>query len=174
MHPLSLFQYCPICGAKAFHDHNFKSKRCEQCGFVYYFNPCAATLALLLNEENELLVCQRAKEPAKGTFDLPGGFCDMDETIEEGMLREIKEETGLVPTHIEYLFSLPNRYPFSGFEVHSLDCFFLCRVSDISSLRSMDDAANCHFLPLDQIDPSLFGLTSVRTGLQRFLKDPQA
>jgi len=166
MHPLSQFKYCPICGAKAFHEHNFKSKRCDQCGFVYYFNPCAATVALLLNEANELLVCQRAKEPAKDTY-------DMNETIEEGMLREIKEETGLIPTHIEYLFSLPNRYLFSGFEVQSLDCFFFCRVSDTSSLRSMDDAANCHFLPLDQINPSLFGLASVRTGLQRFLKEPR-
>ena len=41
--------------------------------FVYYFNPSSATVALILNERDELLVCRRAKEPAKGTLDLPGG-----------------------------------------------------------------------------------------------------
>ena len=38
-----------------------------------------------LNEKKELLVCRRAKEPAKGTLDLPGGFIDMNETGEEGV-----------------------------------------------------------------------------------------
>ena len=53
---------------------------------------------------------RRAKEPAKGTLDLPGGFVDMYETVEDGMRREIKEETGLDVTEIQYLFSSPNVY----------------------------------------------------------------
>ena len=47
--------------------------------------PPAATVALILNGRNELLVCRRAKEPAKGTLDLPGGFIDMTETGEEAL-----------------------------------------------------------------------------------------
>ena len=75
--------------------NNEKSKKCTDCGFVYYFNPSSATVALILNEKKELLVCRRAKEPAKGTLDLPGGFIDMNETGEEGVGREVWEETGL-------------------------------------------------------------------------------
>ena len=71
-HPLDLFQYCPECGSSHFEVNNEKSKKCTDCGFVYYFNPSSATVALILNDQNELLVCRRAKEPAKGTLDLPG------------------------------------------------------------------------------------------------------
>ena len=92
-HPLAQFLYCPECGSPHFEVNNEKSKKCTDCGFVYYFNPSAATVALILNEKNKLLVCRRAKEPAKGTLDLPGGFIDMNETGEEGVAREVLEET---------------------------------------------------------------------------------
>ncbi len=93
-HPLSQFQYCPKCSSPYFAVNNEKSKKCADCGFVYYFNPSSATVALILNEKNELLVCRRAKDPAKGTLDLPGGFIDMNETGEEGVAREVLEKPG--------------------------------------------------------------------------------
>ena len=86
MHPLEKFKFCPVCGSANWTEHNFKSKACGDCGFVYYANPCAATAAFILNSRNEMLVARRAKEPAKGTLDLVGGFVDMGETIEEACL----------------------------------------------------------------------------------------
>lgn len=50
-HPLNQFKYCPKCGSAAFEIHNEKSKQCTDCGFVYYFNPSSATVALILNEK---------------------------------------------------------------------------------------------------------------------------
>ena len=141
-HPLSQFLYCPECGSSHFEVNNEKSKRCADCGFVYYFNPSAATVALILNEKNELLVCRRAKEPAKGTLDLPGGFIDMNETGEEGVAREVLEETGLKVKKAVYQFTLPNIYIYSGFPVHTLDIFFLCTVEDMSHFSAMDDVAD--------------------------------
>ena len=157
-HPLSQFRYCPKCGSEHFEIHNEKSKQCKDCGFVYYFNSSAATVALILNGRNELLVCRRAKEPAKGTLDLPGGFIDMAETGEEGVAREVKEETGMTVTQAEYLFSLPNIYIYSGFPVHTLDLFFRCTVADTLHFEAMDDAAEVFFLPLKDIHPEDFGL----------------
>ena len=170
-HPLSQFRYCPKCGSEHFDIHNEKSKQCKDCGFVYYFNPSSASVALILNKQNELLVCRRAKEPAKGTLDLPGGFIDMAETGEEGVAREVKEETGMTVTQAEYLFSLPNIYIYSGFLVHTLDMFFRCTVADTLHLKAMDDAAEVFFLPLKEIRPEDFGLASIRKGLQMFLTD---
>lgn len=170
-HPLSQFKYCPKCGSARFEIHNGKSKQCADCGFVYYFNPSAATVALILNERNELLVCRRAKEPAKGTLDLPGGFIDMAETGEEGVIREVKEETGMEVSKAEYLFSLPNIYIYSGFPVHTLDQFFRCTVADTLHFKAMDDAADAFFLPLKDIRTEDFGLGSIRKGLGIFLND---
>ena len=126
MHPLRLFENCPRCGSHRFQENDASSKRCEDCGFVYYFNSSAATVAFILNDKNELLVCRRGKEPAKGTLDLSGGFIDMYETGEEGVAREVLEETGLQVEEAVYQFSLPNTYLYSGFLVHTLDQFFLC------------------------------------------------
>ena len=47
-HPLAQFLYCPECGSSHFEINNEKSKKCADCGFVYYFNPSAATVALIL------------------------------------------------------------------------------------------------------------------------------
>ncbi len=170
MHPLEQFKYCPKCGSPRFAVNNEKSKRCADCNFVYYFNPSAATVAFILNEKNELLVCRRGKEPAKGTWDLSGGFIDMYETGEEGVAREVREETGLEVTEAVYLFSLPNLYVYSGFPVHTLDQFFLCKVKTTDEVRAMDDVAASFWMPLDEVAPDKFGLDSVREGVRRFLK----
>ena len=173
MHPLDLFRYCPKCGSAAFGENDEKSKRCADCGFVYYFNASSATVALILNEQGELLVGRRAKEPKKGTLDLPGGFVDCFETGEEGVAREVLEETGLEVVDAKYLFSLPNTYLYSGFLVHTLDQFFRCRVKDDCRLGAMDDVADAFWIPLQEVNPEEFGLESVREGVKRFLKENQ-
>lgn len=170
-HPLQKFRYCPKCGSPHFEENNEKSKRCGDCGFVYYFNPSAATVAFIVNNRDELLVCRRASNPAKGTLDLPGGFCDLYETGEEGVAREVMEETGLKVTSAEYLFCIPNIYNYSDFDVHTLDMFFRCRVAAADHIDAHDDVAETMLIPLDKVNPDEFGLASIRKGLRRFLKE---
>lgn len=102
MHVLEKFQYCPVCGSKHFVEQTEKSKRCESCGFEYFLNPSSAVAAFILNEKGELLVTQRRYDPGKGTLDLPGGFCDIGETVLEALRREVKEETNLEIQDVRY------------------------------------------------------------------------
>lgn len=171
-HPLTKFRYCPVCGSERFEEHNFKSKRCRDCGFVYYANPCAATAAFIINRRGELLVVRRAKEPARGTLDLPGGFCDMGETVEQGMRREIMEETGLQVRSMRYLFSMHNVYEYSGMGIHTMDMDFLVEVEgDGSGARAADDAAEALWIPVGELRPGEFGLLSIRKAVERFLAE---
>ena len=171
-HPLALFRYCPRCGSPRFAVNNGKSKRCDDCGFTYYFNPSAATVALIERQGTdgpEWLCVRRAKDPARGTLDLPGGFSDMYETSEQGVCREVKEETGLDVADVEFLFSMPNPYVYSGFTVHTIDMFYRCRVADTRTARAADDASEILWLRPADIDPDAFGLDSIRRGIRRLL-----
>lgn len=169
-HPLSQFVYCPKCGGK-FVENNESSNKCLNCGFIYYFNPRAAVVAVITNESGDILVCRRAKDPAKGTLDLPGGFTDVCETAEEAVVREVREETGLDVISAEYLFSLPNTYNYSDFEVHTMDLFFKCHVKSFEHIEALDDVAASFFVPKKEIDPSQFGLQSVKLGVKYLLSD---
>ena len=166
-HPLHVFQYCPHCGSADFSVNDARSKRCGSCGFVYYLNPSASGACFIRDKEERLLVVRRRCEPAKGTLDLPGGFAELDETLEEALQREVKEETGLTLRSFRYLFSLPNRYLFSGFVVHTLDAFFEGEVDSFDEVKVADDAAEAIVLTPDAIRPEQFGLDSIRKALYK-------
>ena len=167
-HPLHLFSFCPKCGSNDFVENDFKSKRCKRCGFTYYFNPLAATVAIITNSKGEMLVATRSKEPAKGTLDLPGGFCDSYETAEEGVAREVLEETGLKVTSTEYLFTIPNIYNYSGMELHTMDMFFRCEVEDYNNTIADDDVAELQWISIAELNSKDFGLQSISKSIEKF------
>lgn len=166
-HLLEKFRYCPACGGCRFIADNFKSKRCADCGFTYYLNASAAVAAVVLDEEGRLLVVRRAVEPAKGTLDLPGGFVDVGETLEEAVHRELAEETGASIRIERWLFSLPNRYRYSGMDIPTVDNFFLCRLGQGGTLKAADDAASLQWMKPRDIVPDDFGLSSIREGVRK-------
>ena len=129
-HPLELFKYCPKCGSDKFQIETFKSKKCQQCQFHYFYNAATASTVIIRNEQDEILVGKRVFNPAKGTLDLPGGFVDFGENAETAARREIEEEVGikLDESKLKYLFSLPNEYMYSGFLISTMDLFFEYKV----------------------------------------------
>ena len=169
MNSIERFKYCPVCGSPHFVPTSEKSLRCEACGFEYFMNASAANVALIINEREELLVTRRNREPAKDTLDMPGGFADAYETAEEGVVREVMEETGLEVTQCQYLFSIPNCYNYSGIDIPTLDMFFRCHVRDVEALHAADDAAEAFWIPIREVDPSQIGLRSIREGVKRFI-----
>lgn len=133
-------------------------------------NPAASVVAFITDTKGNLLVERRKFDPSKGTLDLPGGFVDSLETAEEAVIREVLEETGLKVTSVRYLFSVPNKYLYSGLDIQTLDLFFVCQVEDISYLKAGDDAADCMWVAPEDIHPELFGLRAIRHGLYEYLK----
>jgi NAD+ diphosphatase len=168
MHFSTLFTHCPVCGSGDFIRNNVKSSRCESCGFVYYINPSAAVASFIVNESGDLLVCKRGKEPEKGTWDLPGGFVDENETAEDAVSREIFEELQTKVTESTYLFSLPNEYEYSKMTIPTLDMFFECTLENLNHLKPSDDVEDCFFVPINELNPEKFGLKSVKKAVERY------
>jgi len=165
-HPFESFRYCPKCGSDKFVVNNEKSKHCNACGFVYYFNIPAAVAAFIYDKDGRLLVVRRAKDPAKGSLDLPGGFVDANETAEQAIRREIREETGLQVQKIRYMFSLPNIYTYSDFNVHTLDLFYETEIQNTSALCASDDAAEVLWYSPENLQAEWFGLDSIRKAIR--------
>jgi NAD+ diphosphatase len=170
MHFSKLFTHCPTCGSSSFITNSEKSCRCHACGFVYFINASAAVAVFIVNEQGELLVCKRGKAPAKGTWDLPGGFVDENENAEQAVSREINEELNLKISECKYLFSFPNRYEYSGLTIPTLDLFFECKVADLSGIQAADDVAECFFVPINDVNADLFGLESIKNGVTLFIR----
>jgi 8-oxo-dGTP diphosphatase len=90
-------RFCPLCGEKLeriSHDGRMRLY-CRTCDTIHYENPLPATAAVVLDRDEQLLLVKRGMEPGKGEWCLPGGFVEMDESPSEGILRELREETGL-------------------------------------------------------------------------------
>lgn len=171
MHPLDLFKHCPKCGSKRFEIHSPSSKKCQDCGYIFYLSPAPGTAAIVFDDQGRLMAVRRSKEPAKGTLDLSGGFVNLGETLEEGVIREVKEETNIDVEVEKYLFSLPNSYVYSGLNIHPVDVFFQCKIKDMSRMK-VDKSENSEivFLEPDTLNFNDFGLQSIRNGLMKLFK----
>jgi len=103
----SVIHHCWECGAHVTTEfvEGRDRKICTACGTILYENPAPTTAALITNAENKLLLVKRARNPEKGSWCLPGGFLEIGESPEQGVLRELKEETNLEGS-VEYLVGL--------------------------------------------------------------------
>lgn len=90
-----LYKFCPTCKTKLIRKpiDNKKFWFCPNCGFTFWNNPKPVASIILINN-NKVLMLQRASPPLKGYWCLPGGFIQYEETPEEGVIREAKEEIG--------------------------------------------------------------------------------
>jgi ADP-ribose pyrophosphatase YjhB (NUDIX family) len=68
---------------------------CPACQCVVYENPVPAA-AVVVRRDRQVLLCRRCIEPYRGSWTLPAGYQEVDESIETTAVREVREETGLI------------------------------------------------------------------------------
>jgi len=96
----------------------------------------------------QLLMVRRASRHGRGNWQLPGGFIEPDETIEQAVVREMQEETGVV-AEVEGVLGLRNRYdPAQGNGVYVVMLLRLVSGEPKADGREVDHAG---FFTLDQI-----------------------
>jgi len=86
--------------------------------------------AIILNR-NRVLLVERGKSPLKGYWSLPGGVLETGERLEEGVCREVLEETGLLiqPLRVVTIFERIMRDGRGAAEYHYVLVDYLCRVT---------------------------------------------
>jgi ADP-ribose pyrophosphatase YjhB (NUDIX family) len=89
-------RYCPQCATPLRSRLAFGRRRlvCANCGYVH-FNDSKVAVGVVAHRRGRLLLVQRNHEPHLGEWSVPSGFIDAGEPLEEGAVRETKEETGL-------------------------------------------------------------------------------
>jgi ADP-ribose pyrophosphatase YjhB (NUDIX family) len=93
-------------------------------------------------KRNKILLVERGREPLKGYWSLPGGALEVGETLEEGVRREVFEETGLRvnPEAIVEVFERITRDADGRTEYHYVLIDYLCRVAE-GQARASDDVS---------------------------------
>lgn len=89
-------KYCQYCGGETENkipetDDHVRAI-CTQCHAIHYQNPKIIT-GVIVEHEGQILLAKRAIEPRYGTWTIPAGFMELEETVQVGAARECFEET---------------------------------------------------------------------------------
>jgi len=109
-----------------------------------------------LGEEYLILLIKRAQAPFQGQYALPGGFIELDESLEEAAQRELFEETGVKNLRLTQIhtFSDPGRDP----RGHVISTCFGCILETLDQIqiKAGDDAAEAKWFVLTALPPLAF------------------
>ena len=146
--------------------------------YIYdYPRPAVTTDCVLFCSDDKdglsVLLIERGGEPYKGCWAFPGGFLEMDETVEEGAVRELREETGLVLSPDDYrlkqlgCYSKVDRDP----RGRVITIAFYA-VVDKADVKGSDDARDARWFPVSALPPLAFDHDVVlRDALRRLETD---
>lgn len=102
-------KFCGVCGG-TMKFHTDISKRCEHCGKEIWPSLAPAVIVRITRGDDEILMA-RARNFRSDFYGLIAGFVETGETLEEAVVREVQEETGLRVKNIRYFGSQPWPYP---------------------------------------------------------------
>lgn len=116
--------------------------------------------AIIINDKNEVLLIKRSKdlENEAGKWARPGGKLEFGETVEEAVIREMKEELGIVVEVIGILDVTSNIYPDKG--THWVALGFLAKlISGTPKNMEPDKADEVKWFPINALPKNISNYT---------------
>ena len=141
------YKFCPVCGQalqKTIIDHQLRDT-CPQCSFIHWGEFSIGAGGVLWHEGKVLLV-QRAQNPGKGSWTIPGGYVNKEEPLGEAISREIREETGIQAQPVS-LIAVRDR---PG-DKHDIYLIFLMEYSGGALKAQVDEVSNVGFFSEDEL-----------------------
>jgi len=148
------YRYCPVCSRELAESELDGHRRLHcpdpKCGFVFYQNPIPAAGAIIVQNE-EILLVKRAHPPRIGFWCIPAGFMEWSEHPTKTAVREVREETGL-DIELTGFFEV-----YTGQDdprSNAVLMLYLARVVG-GALQPGDDAEEVRFFSLDNPPPQI-------------------
>jgi 8-oxo-dGTP diphosphatase len=118
-------------------------------------------------KDGKILLIKRKNNPFKGKWALPGGFVEYEERVEDSVVREVFEETGLKTKIIELfgVYSDPDRDP----RGHTITLVYLLKKIS-GKLEGKDDALEAKFFNLDDLPDLGFDHAKIISDVLRRVK----
>ncbi len=104
-------RFCGRCGTPLRTKSTERAKECPQCGLLHF--PRLAPAIIVLVERGSKLLLARSRHFMPGMFSVLAGFVEPGESLEEAVVREVKEEVGVNIKDIKYFGSQPWPFPHS-------------------------------------------------------------
>lgn len=165
-----MFKFCPTCKSSNLSFKKSHYWECEDCDFLYYHN-IASSVAGIIEYNGSILLTKRAKEPGMNKLDLPGGFVDPNESLEQAISREVYEELKLTIKNWSYLNSYPNIYKYGNIEYRTLDSIFFTKLDYLPKLElEQPEILQTQWLTPDEIVFKNISFNSIRQGVKNYIR----
>lgn len=120
------------------------------------YPPIFSTVDALVICNKHILLIRRKYPPGQNLYALPGGFIEEKERIEQALIRELIEETGIALTPVELKATLEDTqvydYPDRSQVGRVITHVGFFKLHDFPSLHAADDALSAEWWPLDKLD----------------------
>lgn len=126
--------------------------------YTYKYPRAALTVDAIVFAKSEttifVLLIERGREPFKNKWALPGGFVDMDETLEKACIRELQEETGLQVENMQQsrAYDAVDRDP----RHRTISVVYSTELDAQKAVKGSDDAAQAKWFPINDLPELAF------------------
>jgi 8-oxo-dGTP diphosphatase len=139
----------------------------QPCPTCHLYPNRGVSIDAVIIKDNQILLVQRGAEPFKGYWATPGGYISWNESAEQTVIREVKEETNLDVTNprLVAVHSDPHRHPKQVINL----VYYVSEVS--GDLKHGDDALDARWFPLDEIpnELALDHATNIKETIEKYI-----
>lgn len=160
--------YCSTCGSAEIEfrvpaGDQLPRYCCNNCQTVHYQNPNMVVGAIAIWNE-KILLAKRNINPRKDFWNLPCGFLELNETVEQGAIREVKEETGVdvTLTHLHTIYNLPR--------AQQVYMIFVAEMLH-QNFEINEESSEIKLFTLDEIPWSEIAFSSNTFAIERYIVD---
>ncbi|NPA37013.1 MAG: NUDIX hydrolase [Chlorobi bacterium] len=136
-----------------------------------YPRPAVTTDAVVFAKEDDnlyVLLIKRGRPPFQGMWALPGGFLDIDEELDDGVKRELQEETGLTDVELKqfHTYGAIGRDP----RHRTISVAFVGMIDGLKNVKGADDATDARWFPVNDLPPLAFDHSNIINDALKYIK----